>query len=65
MHNTKERKTEVRIDVVDRWSRNHELLLDALKETSRYWKLKEEALYCALLRIQLVRGYGPTVRQAT
>jgi hypothetical protein len=58
-----ERKTEVRIDVVDRRGRRHEQLLDDLKETRRYWKLKTEALYCTLLRTQLGRGYGPVVRQ--
>jgi len=58
-----ERKTEVRIDMVDRWGRRHEQLLDDLKETRRYWKFKKEALYCTLLRTQLRKGYGPTVRQ--
>ena len=58
-----ERKTEVRIDVVDRWGRRCEQLLDDLKETRRYWKLKEEALYCTLLRTQLGISYGLIVRQ--
>jgi hypothetical protein len=57
------RKTEVRINVVDRRGRRREKLLDDLKETRRYWKLKKEALYCTLLRTQLGRGYGPTVRR--
>jgi len=57
-----ERKTEVRIDVVERRARRREQLLDDLKETRRYWKLKKEALYCTLLRTQLGRGYGPIVR---
>jgi len=55
----KDRKKEVRIAVVDRRGRRHEQLLEDLKHTRRYSKLKEEALYCTLLRTQLVRGYGP------
>jgi len=58
-----ERKTEVRIDVVDRRGRRREQLLNDLKETRKYWKLKKEALYCTLLRTQLGRVYGPIVRQ--
>jgi hypothetical protein len=32
--------------------------LDDLKETRRYWKLKEKALDRAVLRTSLGRGYG-------
>jgi hypothetical protein len=37
-------------------------LLDGLKEKTRYWKLKEEALDRALWRTRFGRGYGPVVR---
>jgi hypothetical protein len=40
-------------------------LLDDLKETRGYWKLKEEALARSLWRTRLGRGYGRVVRQAT
>jgi hypothetical protein len=38
-------------------------LLDNLKETRRYWKLKEEAQDRILWRTQFGRGYGPVARQ--
>jgi hypothetical protein len=38
-------------------------LLDNLKETRRYWKLKEEAQDSTLWRTQFGRGYGPVARQ--
>jgi hypothetical protein len=38
-------------------------LLDDLKETRRYWKLKEEAQDRTLWRTQFGRGYGPVARQ--
>jgi hypothetical protein len=38
-------------------------LLDDLKETGRYWKLKEEAQDRTLWRTQFGRGYGPVARQ--
>jgi hypothetical protein len=37
-------------------------LRDYLKETRKYWKLKEEALDRFLLRTRLGRGYGPVFR---
>jgi len=39
--------------------------LDGLKETRRYWKLKEEPLDRTLWRSHYGRGYGPIVRQTT
>jgi len=43
-------------------SKRRKQLLDDLKETRRYWKMKEEApdrnLWCSLFG----RGYGPVVR---
>jgi hypothetical protein len=38
-------------------------LLDDLKETRRYWKLKEEAKDRTLWRTQFGKGYGPVARQ--
>jgi hypothetical protein len=40
-------------------------LLDCLKETRRYWKLKEEARDRTLWRARFGRGYSPVVRQTT
>lgn len=37
-------------------------LLDDRKETSRYWKLKEETLYRAVETTRIERGYEPVVR---
>jgi hypothetical protein len=38
-------------------------LLDDLKETRGYWKLKEEALDRTVWRTRFGRGYGAVVRQ--
>ena len=38
-------------------------LLDDLKETRVYWKLKEEALDHTLCRTCFGRGYGPVTSQ--
>jgi hypothetical protein len=38
-------------------------LLDGLKETRGYWKLKEKALDRILYGSRFGRGYGPVVRQ--
>jgi len=38
-------------------------LLDDLKETREYWKLKEEALNHTLCRTCFGRGYGPVISQ--
>ena len=43
-----------------RWRK---LLLDDLKETKGYWKLKEKALDRILRRTRFGYGYGPFVRQ--
>ena len=58
-----ERKTEGRTEVAGRRLRRYKQLLDDLKETREYWKLKEEALYCTLWRTRVGRCYGPTVIQ--
>jgi len=38
-------------------------LLDYLKETRIYWRLKEEALYRTLWETDFLRVCGPVVRQ--
>jgi hypothetical protein len=40
-------------------------LLDGLRETREYRKLKEEAIDRTLWRTCFVRGYGPVVRHTT
>jgi hypothetical protein len=56
---------EGRIQVMGRWGRRCKQLLDDHKETSRDWKLQEEAVYCTLWKNHFGRGYGPIVRQTT
>jgi hypothetical protein len=46
-----------------RRGRRHKQLLDDLRETRMYWKLKEETLDCTLRRNDFGRGSGPVVRQ--
>jgi hypothetical protein len=58
-----EGKVEGRIEMTGRRGRRRKQLLDYLKEKSRYWKLKEEALDRTLCRTRFERGYGPVVRQ--
>jgi hypothetical protein len=38
-------------------------LLDDLKKTRGYWKLKQAALDCTVWRTRFGRVYGPVVRQ--
>jgi hypothetical protein len=56
-----EGKIEGRIEVTGRWGRRRKQLLDELKETKIYWKLKEEALVRTVWRTRFERGYGPVV----
>jgi hypothetical protein len=42
---------------IRRRGRRRMQLLDDLKETRRYWKLKEEAQDCTLWRTHFGRGY--------
>jgi hypothetical protein len=49
--------------VTERRGRRSKQLLDNLKETRGYWKLKDEALDRNACRTRLRRGYGPVVRQ--
>jgi hypothetical protein len=46
-----------------RGGRRRKQLLEKLKKTRRYWKLKEEAQDHTLRRTQFARGYGPAARQ--
>jgi len=43
----------------------HKQLLDELKVTGSYCKLKEEALDCMLWRTHLGRGYGLVIKKTT
>jgi hypothetical protein len=43
--------------------RTRKQLLDELKETKRYWNLKEESPDCTVWRTGFGRGCGPVVRQ--
>jgi hypothetical protein len=54
---------EGRGEMTDRQGRRNKQLLEDLKEKSRYWKLKEEALDRTLWRTRFGRDYGPVVRQ--
>jgi hypothetical protein len=56
--------TEVRTDVMGR-RRRCKQLLDDLKETRRYWKLKEEALNRIMWRTGFGRDYRPVIRHPT
>jgi hypothetical protein len=56
-----EGKIEEKIEVLGR----HKQLLDVLKETRGYWKLKEEALDRTVWRTGFGSGCGPVVRQDT
>jgi len=58
-----EEKIEGRIVVTGRRGRRRKKILDDLKETKGYWKLKEEALDRSVLRSRFGRGYGPIARQ--
>jgi hypothetical protein len=51
--------------VAGRQGRIRKQLLDGLKETRGYGKLKEEALDRTLWRTGFGRGCGPVVRQTT
>ena len=59
-----EGKTGGVIDMMGRQGRRRKQLLDHLKETQGYWKLKEEVLDRTLWWPGFWRGYWPVVRQA-
>ena len=50
-----------RIEMIERRGRRRKQLLDDVKETIGYWKLKEETLDRALWRTRFGRGCGPVV----
>jgi hypothetical protein len=50
-----ERKIEERIEVTERRRRRRKQLLDDLKKTIKYWKLKEEALESTVWRTHLAK----------
>jgi hypothetical protein len=51
--------------VTGRQKRIRKQLLDDLKETRGYWKLKEEALDLTLWKTRFGRGYGLVVKKNT
>jgi hypothetical protein len=51
------------IEGMEQRGRRNKQLLDELKETKGYWKLKEEALDRTLWRTHFGRSCGPVVRQ--
>jgi len=57
-----EGKAEKRIDVTGRQGRRWKRLLDDVKETRGYWKLKEETLDCTVCRTHFGRGSGSVTR---
>jgi hypothetical protein len=58
-------KMEERIEMTGRRGRRRKKLLDNLKETTGYWKLKKDALDCPLWRSRFGRRYGPVVTHTT
>jgi hypothetical protein len=58
-----EGKLEGRIEMTGRRGRKSKQLLYDLRERSRYWKLKEEALDRTLWGTRCGRGCRPVVRQ--
>jgi hypothetical protein len=60
-----EGKIEGRKEVTEGRRRKREQLLDDLKKTTEYRKLKEKALDRTLWRTRFGRGYGPVVIETT
>ena len=60
-----EGKVEGRIEVTGRQGRRRKKLLDDVKDTRGYWKLKEEAVDSSRWRTLSGRGCGPVVRLTT
>jgi hypothetical protein len=56
-------KIEGRVEMKRRRGRRRNQILDDLKETKGYWKLKEGSLKRTLWGTRFGRGYGPVVRQ--
>jgi hypothetical protein len=55
---------EERIEVTERRGGGYKQLLDDLKETRGYWKLKDETLDPSLWGTRFGRGYGPLLTKA-
>ena len=53
------------IEVTERQGGRYEQLLDDIKKTREYWKLKEKALDRILWGSRFEKGYEPVVRQTT
>ena len=49
--------------MMGRWGRRCKRLMDDVKETRGYWKLKEAALDCTVCRTGFGRGLGPVIIQ--
>jgi len=62
LNHVTEGQIEGKIDVTGRRGRRRKKLLDDLKRTREYWKLKEEALALTGRRTRFGRLYGPAVR---
>jgi hypothetical protein len=60
-----EGKIEGRKEVTVRQGRRHKELLNDLKETRGYWRLKKEALNHTVWGTRFEKGYGPVIRQTT
>jgi hypothetical protein len=60
-----EGKIEVKMEVPGRRGRRCKQLLDDLKETRKYWKLKEEAPDHTLRRTCFERHFGCVMTQTT
>jgi len=60
-----EGKIKRMIEVTERRVRRRKQLLDDLKETREYWKLKDEAIDRTLWRTRFGRGCGPVAKQTT
>ena len=58
-----EGKIEEAVEVRGRQGRRRKQLLDDLKGTRGYWKLKQEALDRTVWRTDFGRGYGSVVRR--
>jgi hypothetical protein len=58
-----EGKIEGGIEVRGRQAVRRKQLLNDIKETRGYWKLKERVLYCTVWKTRFGRGYRPVVRQ--
>jgi hypothetical protein len=49
-----------RIEVTPRQGRRRKEVLDDVKETREYWKLREEAIDRSVWRTRFGKGYEPT-----